>query len=52
MFYTYVLQQSKKNKEIYIGFTSDLMRRIEEHNHGLNFSTKDQKFNSQNFTTG
>ena len=39
MFYAYVLQ-SKKNKEIYIGFTSDLKRRIVEHNQGLNFSTK------------
>lgn len=39
MFYTYVLQ-SKKNKEIYIGFTSDLRNRLSEHNQGLNFSTK------------
>ena len=39
MFYTYVLQ-SEKNKEIYIGFTSDLKNRLLEHNQGLNFSTK------------
>jgi len=39
MFYTYVLQ-SEKNKQIYIGFTSDLKRRLLEHNQGLNFSTK------------
>jgi len=39
MFYTYVLQ-SEKNKEIYIGFTSDLKHRLLEHNQGLNFSTK------------
>ncbi|MFZ2150099.1 MAG: GIY-YIG nuclease family protein [Minisyncoccia bacterium] len=39
MFYTYILQ-SQKNKELYIGYTSDLKRRVEEHNQGLNFSTK------------
>ena len=39
MFYTYVLQ-SEKNKEIYIGFTSNLKHRLLEHNQGLNFSTK------------
>ncbi len=39
MFYTYILQ-SEKNKELYIGYTSDLKRRIKEHNQGLNFSTK------------
>ena len=39
MFYTYVLQ-SKQNKGIYIGFTSNLKGRLLEHNQGLNFSTK------------
>ncbi len=39
MFYVYVLQ-SKKNDELYIGSTSNLKRRLEEHNQGLNFSTK------------
>ena len=39
MFYTYVLQ-SNKNNQFYIGYTSDLKRRIIEHNQGLNFSTK------------
>jgi putative endonuclease len=39
MFYTYILQ-SIKNKELYIGYTSDLRKRIKEHNQGLNFSTK------------
>ena len=28
------------NQELYIGYTSDLRKRILEHNHGLNFSTK------------
>lgn len=32
--------QSKKNNDLYIGYTSDLKKRIGEHNHGLNFSTK------------
>jgi putative endonuclease len=39
MFYIYILQ-SQKNKELYIGYTSDLKRRLEEHNQELNFSTK------------
>ncbi|MBI2049667.1 GIY-YIG nuclease family protein [Candidatus Roizmanbacteria bacterium] len=39
MFYTYVLQ-NKKNKEFYIGFTSNLKSRLLEHNQGLNFSAK------------
>ena len=39
MFYVYILQ-SNKNKELYIGYTSDLRKRIKEHNQGLNFSTK------------
>ncbi len=39
MFYVYILQ-SVKNKELYIGYTSDLKNRIKEHNQGLNFSTK------------
>lgn len=39
MFYTYILQ-SNKNSQLYVGYTSDLKRRIREHNQGLNFSTK------------
>jgi putative endonuclease len=39
MFYTYVLH-SNKFDEIYIGYTSDLKRRLVEHNQGLNISTK------------
>lgn len=33
MFYTYVLRSSRDDK-LYIGFTHDLKRRIEEHNEG------------------
>ena len=39
MFYTYILH-SKKFDELYIGYTTDLRRRFEEHNRGVNFSTK------------
>jgi len=39
MFYNYVLQ-SKKNSSLYIGYTTDLRKRIKEHNQGLNKSTK------------
>jgi len=42
MFYTYVIQ-SKKNDELYIGYTSDLRKRLIEHNQGLNLSTKKYK---------
>jgi putative endonuclease len=39
MFYTYIIQ-SNKNDSLYIGYTSDLKRRLIEHNQGLNLSTK------------
>lgn len=38
-FYIYVLKSDKDNK-LYIGYTKNLVRRIEEHKKGLNFSTK------------
>lgn len=38
MFYTYVLE-GKEGKH-YIGYCSDLKKRLQEHNRGLNFSTK------------
>ena len=38
-FYVYVLE-SKKDHKIYIGYTKNLRKRIEEHNKGLNTSTK------------
>ncbi|MBI3559562.1 GIY-YIG nuclease family protein [Candidatus Gottesmanbacteria bacterium] len=38
-FYVYVLK-SKVNNEFYIGSTRDLVRRVKEHNLGLNRSTK------------
>jgi len=42
MFYTYVLK-SKKDKNLYIGFSSDLKRRILEHNKGFVEVTKNRR---------
>ena len=39
MFYVYVIESLKGEKK-YIGYSKDLRRRLEEHNRGLNFSTK------------
>jgi putative endonuclease len=39
MYFVYVLQ-SEKDKNLYIGFTDNLKRRLEEHNQGKNLSTK------------
>ena len=39
MFYVYLIE-SKKNSELYTGYTNDLVRRLKEHNQGMNFSTK------------
>lgn len=38
MFYVYVLEGVRRN--LYIGFTHDLKKRLSEHNRGLNRSTK------------
>ena len=37
-YYVYVLQ-SMKNSSLYIGYTTDLRKRLQEHNRQLNFST-------------
>jgi len=39
MFYVYILQ-SQKNKSLYIGYTSNLKQRFEEHNSGRSLATK------------
>ncbi|MEI7890351.1 MAG: GIY-YIG nuclease family protein [bacterium] len=39
MFYVYILESIEKG-EFYTGFAVDLKKRLEEHNHKLNFSTK------------
>jgi len=41
-YYVYVLE-SKEHKEHYIGYTLNLKKRVEEHNHGKNTSTKRYK---------
>ena len=37
--YVYVLQ-STKTENLYIGYTINLLKRLQEHNRGMNFSTK------------
>ena len=39
MYFVYVLE-SQKDKNLYIGFTDNIDRRIKEHIEGKNFSTK------------
>ncbi len=39
MYWVYILK-NKNNNNLYIGSTSDLKKRIEEHNNGKNRSTK------------
>ena len=38
-YYTYILQ-SQKNNSLYIGYTSDLKKRLKEHNSGMSKATK------------
>lgn len=40
--YVYVLE-SLKDKNFYIGYTTDLTRRVEEHRSGKSFSTKSRR---------
>jgi putative endonuclease len=42
MFFVYILK-SKKDDNLYVGYTNDLRRRIEEHNLGFNQSTRLRK---------
>lgn len=42
MYFTYVLK-SLKDQKLYIGFTFDLKRRVEEHNKGLVNATKNRR---------
>jgi putative endonuclease len=41
MYYVYILE-SLKNGDLYKGFTSDINRRLEEHNSGVTESTKNK----------
>lgn len=38
-YYVYVLRNFK-NSDLYVGSTSNLTRRLKEHNRGINFSTR------------
>ncbi len=40
MFYYVYFLESLQNKELYIGFTEDLRKRLQYHNSGRNASTK------------
>ena len=40
-YYIYVLED--KGGNLYVGYSKDLKKRVEEHNRGLNQSTKSQK---------
>jgi len=42
MYYVYVIR-SQKDKHFYVGFTSDLNRRLKRHNDGLVESTRPRK---------
>ncbi|MFA6398139.1 MAG: GIY-YIG nuclease family protein [Patescibacteria group bacterium] len=42
MYYTYVLKSQKDNK-LYIGYSTDLQKRFQEHQKGLVRSTKDRR---------
>lgn len=42
MFYIYILKSSK-DKDLYIGFTNSLDRRVKEHNNGLVPSTESRR---------
>jgi putative endonuclease len=41
-FYVYVLF-SEKDRKLYIGYSSDVYKRFEQHNAGLNISTKHRR---------
>jgi len=40
MFYYVYMLQSRKNQDLYVGYTTDLKARLERHNKGFNVSTK------------
>ena len=40
MFYVYILQSQNSPEQFYVGYTSDLKRRLYEHNHHLSLYTK------------
>lgn len=43
MFYYIYVLQSLKDKNFYVGFTTDLKNRVKDHNNGRNISTRNRK---------
>ena len=39
-YYVYILESESNSKELYIGYTNDLKKRLIQHNGGLSRSTK------------
>ena len=44
MYYVYMLQDVERPETIYLGYTSDLKRRVKEHNAGGNASTRGRRW--------
>jgi putative endonuclease len=44
MFYVYILQNLDNKDDLYLGYSSDLKRRLKDHNSGRNPSTKGRKW--------
>ena len=44
MYYFYVLQNIDDESDFYIGYSSNLRQRLESHNRGSNFSTKNKRW--------
>ena len=44
MYYVYVLQNEANATDYYVGYSSDLKQRLEEHNSGKNASTRGRRW--------
>ena len=44
MFYVYIIQDCDRPDRFYVGFSSDLKRRLVEHNSGSNHSTRGRRW--------
>ena len=44
MYYVYVLQNVREAADMYVGYSSDLKKRVEQHNAGQNTSTRGRKW--------
>lgn len=43
MFYHVYVLQSQRDKKLYIGYSTQLFRRLRQHNNGLNLSTRHRR---------